>query len=132
MKSHYLNTDLCLVSRRDLFPLIESLRAQTEVLHCGKLGRKWFATFEAKDSGRLDKRKPQDDIVRLLKVFGSLRGGAREHWTGCLSREMNVGWQAAENRPEGSFQLESEVLLQLAKHGVQLAVTIYPARENES
>jgi len=131
MTSYYLNTDLCLVSRADLTPLVESVKSRVELLHFGKHGRKWFASFEATGSGQPGKRKPLEDISRLLKVCDSLKGKSDMLLKGCLSREMNVGWQAAEQRPEGSFQLDEGILLRMAELKIGLAVTVYPSNEND-
>ena len=131
MTSYYLNTDLSLVSMVDLTPLVESVKSRVELLYFGKHGRKWFANFEVKGSGYPGKRKPSEDISRLLNVCGSLKGKSATLWKGCMNREMNVGWQAAEQRPEGSFQLDEGTLFRMAELKVVLAVTVYPSNEND-
>jgi len=130
MKTYYLNTDLCLVSTSDLTPLAVSVGKKVTVGYFGKHGRKWHATINANGSGHIGKRDPTDDVILMLKVFGNLRGSARSLWKGCKRREMNIGWQSSDKRPEGAFQIEPYIITELAKQNIILAVTIYPSCEN--
>ncbi len=131
MTTYYLNTDLCLVSPADLTPFAQAMEGQLIVGYCGRHGRTWHAALSALGSGRIGKRQPRDDALRLLKACGSLRGTARSLWRGCTSREMNIGWQAAAARPEGAFHLDPAILAELSRLGIAVAVTIYPADEND-
>jgi hypothetical protein len=131
MSSHYLNTDLCLVSASDLTPLIASVGRRVVVGHCGRHGRRWHATLNARGSGRFGKGDPRQDATRLLRVVAQLSGTARALWRGCVSREMNIGWQSSDCRPEGAFRMDAAIIAAIARQGISLAVTIYPACEND-
>ena len=129
--SYYLNTDLCLTSRTDLTPIARAWTRKTTLLHCGRHGRSWLASFEARGSGEPGRRTPAQDITRLLRVIGTLPGALAKLWAGCTSRQMHIGWQASSDRPEGAFEIEAPLLLALARQQVVLAVTIYPSSEND-
>jgi len=131
MKPYYLNTDLCLISISDLTPLAVSVGKKVTVGYCGKHGREWNVTINAMGSGHFERRKPVNDIKRLLNIFSNLRGAARPLWESCRCREMNIGFQSSDKRPEGYIHLDASILAELAKQRITLAVTIYPSCEND-
>ncbi|MEX0704885.1 MAG: hypothetical protein WD069_22490 [Planctomycetales bacterium] len=130
---YYINTDLDLVSCDDLSPLAAIFDERADLLDCGQYGDgKWYATIEASGSGVLEEdRGPDHDIRELLRVVAGLDEAAARSWRGCEKREFNIGWQAAERRPEGSFSIDAELLREIAHHDATLAVTIYPSCEND-
>src|SRR5256885_33286 len=91
MKSQikYLNTDLDVMSQRDLTPLAAALDAKgLFTLHLTKReNRRWYATFEI-----MNPVAPETTIRELLDAVESLRGAVRELWTKCTLREFNIGY----------------------------------------
>ncbi len=131
MSSHYLNTDLCLVSTCDLSPLESAFRDSAEVPFClHQPDRKRYATINALGSG-LDGCTPEQDVGSLIAAIESLDSSTAELFAMCESREMNIGWQASEHRPEGAVSLPCEILAGLVERRIFLAFTVYPSSENE-
>jgi hypothetical protein len=131
MHSYYLNTDFLLVASTDLSPLAEAWKSLGEMLFCvkGEDG-KWHATFEAAGSAEHG-RTPLQDIEGILQAIDSLPLEHARLLTKCESRELNIGWQSAEQRPEGSFQLPARILAAIAAAQIDLAATVYPSCEND-
>ena len=127
--SRYLNTDLYLISAEDPTPLIRALETRADVLFfTHEADGKWYATIEADGSGEPDS-EPRRDIDSLIAALDSLDADCAAILAACERREMNVGWQAAAERPEGSFALEPAALAAMTRHGMIFAVTVYPSSE---
>ncbi len=132
MTSHYLNSDLLLVSTHELTPLIEALDPLTEVLHSDRGDDdKWYATIEAMGSGE-EGGSPQRDIESLISAIQSLGDNVLELFVSCDSREVNIGWQSAPERPEGCMALTPDLLAKLGQLGITLGMTIYPSSEDDT
>ncbi len=134
MYSYYINTDLDIVSPKNLEPLTAEIEDCVCVIqhNYDRDGDKmWRATFEALDSGE-EGRLPQQDIESLISVIESLSDEARSCFKNCVSKVMDIGWQSADDRPVGSIHLQPETLSVLAKYGISLGVSIYPSSENDS
>ena len=131
MNSHYLNTDLCLVSGTDLSPLVSALGENAEVLICGpQADGKWYATIEARGSGEAG-RTPQQDTDSLVAAVEALNEDGAARFVACERKEMNIGWQSSASRPEGAFAVDSATLGRLAERDIVLSVTVYPSSEND-
>ncbi len=125
-----MNTDYLLTSTNDLAALPAALDSHVELLHCERdEDGKWYATIEAADSGE-EHRTPTQDIESILAALDAIDPAIAELIAGCESKEMNIGWQASSDRPEGTFALQPRLLGELAARGIELAVTIYPSSEN--
>lgn len=131
--SCYINTDLDLVSRHDLSPLAARFDAEACLLHCDQWADgKWYATVEAAGSGDVEfRRTPEDHLRALLDIVARFDERETRAWYDCEKREFNIGWQAAEQRPEGAFAIPAEILREFARHDATLAVTIYPSCESD-
>ncbi|MBI1372843.1 MAG: hypothetical protein GC159_08795 [Phycisphaera sp.] len=135
MKQYYLNTDLVITGGRELVTLASVFDAHCDLLYCdARADATWQITAEADGSGRLDDPTscPERDIASLLHVIESLASDKRAVLEACERIEFNIGWQSAEVRPEGCFDLTPELLQRIALAGAVLVVTIYPSSENES
>jgi hypothetical protein len=122
---HYLNTDLDLIAEQDLNDLAAALDAQGVFpLHVDQReGGRWHATFETGEQFT----QPEANIVALLTAIESLDSPARAVWSGCSSREFNIGYDCGDEPWAFNQQLTPGTLARMAALGISLRITLYPA-----
>jgi hypothetical protein len=124
----YLNTDLDLVSQRDLSPLATALEAQgVYPLHVtrGEDGL-WYATFETADQYEV----LETSVSAMLDAIESLGDDARELWSECSRREFNAGYDCGDEPWAFNDGLTNETLFRAAALGAALRITLYPPDRN--
>lgn len=131
----YLNTDLCLISNRDLSELAEHFGTHDV---CNMFPIKpeedglWYVSFETSSNYREsqgDDGEPELDITLMLTAVESLPTRLRSIWDNCSQREFNIGYDCSEKPWAFNQGLSNEVLRRLAVVGGTLRWTIYPDRE---
>jgi len=129
-QSYYLNTDLDLISKRNLSGLLSELESKCCILHGEKHDDSWFIRAESLSGEEEGGSDPSQDIGSLLDVLENLDEKSSMLLRSCETIEFNIGWQAGDERPAAnSFTLEPELLARIAALGGRLATTIYPASE---
>lgn len=128
LETHYLNTDLDLMSAQNLKPLAAVLEAQgMMVLHVDQHHNGlWHAALETGEN--FD--HPDANSRAILSLIEALQPPERALWEGCAVREFDVGYECG-SIPRGFNQaLAAGTLARMAALGVSLRVTLYPATPN--
>ncbi len=126
-KISYLNTDLDLISCKDLTPLSEVFESRGVFpLHVtrGEDGC-WYATFETLDQHT----EPEPNIAAMVAVAESLRKQHRTAWRGCALREFNIGYDCGAEPWAFNQGLSCDLLRRVAALGASPRWTLYPERE---
>jgi hypothetical protein len=125
MDTHYLNTDLDVITSVDPAPLVAALEARGgAVLGVHPEGTGWRAVFEV----NAQHDQPDATIHALLDLVGSLGGEAWAVWTSARARELNIGYDCGDG-PWGVHQsLAPATLARIAAANVGLRWTLYPER----
>jgi len=120
----YLNTDLDLISSRDLTDLAAALDAGGVFpLHVTRDGDGfWHARFETADQYP----DPAASIAALVAAAESLSETHRAIWSGCSMRELNIGYDCEAEAAVLNNSLSPELLRRVAAVGASLAITVYP------
>jgi hypothetical protein len=129
-----MNTDLDIISNKDLSDLANILEKKCYVLHSEKKKDGfWHICVEAKGSGMIGTKnhKPNKDIESLLKIIEGLDDKRKKILKKSDKFDFNIGWQSSDKRPEGSFSFESKLLHRITNCGATVTVTIYPSNEND-
>jgi hypothetical protein len=126
-ETRFLNVDLDLLSNRPLDGLVQAFGGKVDVLHVGEWGRRYGARLEVRGSGRQKTAEPL--IRRFTAMVKALPRSRRRLWDGALSRELNIGIEAAANVRAFELRLQPETLREIADVDARLAITVYaPAR----
>lgn len=127
-KIHYLNTDLDIVSEKDLTQLDAAMRAgrvePLHVTHCDD--GLWRAIFETKE---LCIDEPEKSIAIMLTAIESFDTKTRRIWSQCELREFNIGYDCGDEPWEFNQGLSSKLIARIARSGASLRITLYPDRE---
>uniref|UniRef100_UPI00405730AF hypothetical protein n=1 Tax=Candidatus Electronema sp. TaxID=2698783 RepID=UPI00405730AF len=127
----YLNTDLDLLGEEPFNTVLMEL-GSFSILHYGKEENgTWSACIESQRTYSSDKeRRPEDDILPLIKLISKMSATAKEEWRRLTKRDFNIGYEATNKWPqEASFILPNAVLQAMAAVNATCSVTIYPYSE---
>jgi hypothetical protein len=122
----YCNTDLDLISERDLTELAAALTNGNVFplnISRGNDGQ-WYATFEI----HAESSEPETTIHHLLTAVESLLPTHRGAWNDCTRREFNIGYDCGEEPWAFNQGLSTELLARIVAVGATLRITIYPER----
>lgn len=87
----------------------------------------WHATIE---SDALENLSAADDIQKMLNVLPALPTDAKEQWDGCLSRDLNIGFDCGDTWAY-PHSLPHDVVRLVADSGCTLSLTLYPIRDED-
>ncbi len=59
-------------------------------------------------------------------VHEALPDAARELWNSCTSRTFSYGFESGHEHPVLDTTISSDLLLRIAKLGVDIGITVYP------
>ena len=124
-RTSYLNTDLDLWSREDLRPLTRALDRTRLVfaIHVGKeRNGEWRAILE---TFRCNFRAPGGAIAEILDAIECLKPAARERWSRCCRRDLNIGYECGGTPRRLEHGLPPRTLKRMASLGLSLRVTLY-------
>jgi hypothetical protein len=122
-QTHLLNVDLDIVSRSPLDTLVQAFEGKVDVLHVGKLGRRYSARLEVGGSGY---RAEANRLVRrFVALVEALPKGPRLLWDGAQLREFNVGIEAAARSPLWEWRIHPTTLEGVARVNGQIIITVY-------
>ena len=117
MEIRYCNTDLDLVSSKDLSPLVEAFTSCVR----GDDGN-WHATFET-DYAFLD---PDPNIAALLTTIEALSEPLKDLWNSCSLREFNIGYDCGDQPWAFNNKISVKNLQRMAQSNIALRITLYP------
>jgi hypothetical protein len=124
-RTHFVNTDLDVVTRRDPAPLVAMLGALGVPALNEPIARDdgaWFINFERP---RIDESSPEATVLAILDAIEKLTGEAREIWYVATTRELHLGFEGGDAPRAFSEALSSETLARAAAAGMSLRVTLY-------
>ena len=126
--THFLNTDLDVVTRRDPAPLVAMMEHLGVPALNDPFTREdgaWFVNFEI--MARSDTL--ESTVVAILDAIEKLTGEAREIWYVATTRELHLGFEGGDEPQAFTEALSSEALARAAHVGLSLRVTLYaPAK----
>jgi hypothetical protein len=122
-KTAFLNVDLDISSREDLAPLAAALRPRLFALHVGRTRKRHWARFEL----RTQPRTLDAAIRRLVRAIQSLPRPQQACWNRAITREFNIGIQAAERPHASEFPVTPATLQMVAKVRGRIVITVYGA-----
>lgn len=125
-KTHFLNTDLDVVTRRDPAPLIAMMKqlgvtALNEPLKRDEDDGAWFVNFEIVARSET----VESTVVALIGAVEKLTGEAREIWYVATTRELHLGFEGGDEPQAFTETLSSETLARAAHVGMSLRFTLY-------
>jgi hypothetical protein len=125
---HYLNTDLDLVSDRDLHPLVSALpaRGMLSLAVFQRADSHWQAALEADEVFH----QPDAHIAAILAAVEGLAPEAGLNWSGCSVRELNIGYDCGDEPWAFTNSLAAATLARIAALGASLRITLYPQRNH--
>jgi hypothetical protein len=120
----YLNTDLELISTRELTSLAKGLtrRGMFALRVDQEPDGLWSAWFETND----EFENPESTICAMLETIESLPAAAGAVWKACRTREFNIGYDCGDKPWPFNNQITSNTLKRVAKAGASIRITIYP------
>jgi hypothetical protein len=122
-KTTFLNVDLEVSSREDLSPLADALVPKLIVLHVGRVGRTYRASFELPTQSKT----PDQAIRRLVAAVGTLPVRQRALWTRATIRDFNIGIQAAHEPMCREFALDPLTVKLVSRIRARIVFTVYGA-----
>jgi len=133
MRSVYLNTDVDIVSPNDLGQLANFLDERCALLRGEREDDGlWHIRIEAEESGETcrEDHTTTSSLSELLDVFENLDDNMKRLLATSSKFDFDIGWQASEHRPEGTFTIPNDLLHRISNLGATLTVTVYPSSEN--
>jgi hypothetical protein len=122
-ETHFLNVDLDIYSNSDLQPLVDAFGKKVSVLHCGRIHRTYKAVLEVTKYTT----NPDATIRALCDLIAALPAPAKRLWKEAKSRDFSIGIQAGEQPNSTDFALSADTVMQAAKVGARILITVYGA-----
>ena len=120
--THFITVDLDVFSRNRLTGLVQAFGESVLVLHEGKWGSRYCASFELSNSWQLT---ADQEIRRFVALVRSLPPSARRLWSGAQSRVFNIGLQAGLTPHSHELTLSQDTIEGVARVHGRLAFTTY-------
>jgi len=126
----YLNTDLVLISTRDLTALAAAFEAGGvsplyEVLPYED--DQWHVSLETNEQYAT----PEDNIAAMLSVIEGFDDPIRAIWASCTKREFNIGYDCGAKPWAFSQGLSAELVRRVGAAGASVGLTLYPDRSTD-
>jgi len=127
MKPEYVNTDLELRSRSNINALAQYLSGHLSMLHNGREGRNFLATFEVHYSRHDDNA---DNVAnQFCTIIESLPPKHRLAWNKCFSRHFDLGFHSGTGNRFAVAVLHAVTIQRLAKLKIAVAISVYPLHQ---
>ena len=120
-KTTFLNVDLDISSRDNLAPLADALAPKLIVLHVGRVGRTYRASFEL----RTQPKTADGAIRRLVAAVETLPARPRALWKRAKTRDLNIGIQAAPDPRCSEFALDPLTVRMVSQIAARIVFTVY-------
>jgi len=121
--THFNTVDLEVYSRTRLAGLVKAFGDSLLVLHEGRWGSRYIASFELANSWQLS---ADQEIRRLVTLVHSLPPSARRLWTEAQSRVLDVGMQAGHTPHSHALTLSQDTIAGVASVKGRITVTCAP------
>jgi len=120
--THFRTVDLDVYSRARLTGLVEAFGDSVLVLHEGKWGSRYLASFELGNSWQLS---ADQETRRLVALVQRLPPSARRLWTQAQSRVFAIGLQAGLKPHSHALTLSQDTIAGVASVHGRITVTTY-------
>ena len=130
MNSHYLNTDVDIESNENLENLKVFLEDNSYLLYGDMVENgRWHIRIEAEGSGIIDSQQHnlESDFQKLIALLTEAKSRFYNEFQYLDKIDFNVGWQSSKKRSEATFTIPNNLLIEVAKLGASISVTIYPS-----
>lgn len=125
-KIHYLNTDLDLLSAKELSPLVQAFAGEAFCLYCGEEGSRHFrATFEM--NGLVN--SPDIIMQHFCFLAESLEGEARALWDGSFKKVFDIGYEGGVDHASYTDEIRVDTLKRVVALGACIRITVYPMQK---
>jgi hypothetical protein len=125
--AQFLNLDLVLKSKSDLDTIIKYFDEKAFVLHHEEYNGQWMLVMELADQELA--RNPSEYTERFLEIISEFPDSVRDVWKACTSRSFAYGFDGGSNSPALEATIDARLLLQMARVGADIGITVYPFRE---
>jgi hypothetical protein len=126
VNTHYINTDLDIVSTDDPTPLVAAFEAYGErgmfALNAIPLKGEWQANFEL--TGETEK-DPETTIRGMLDSIESLDAASAAIWQNCTKREFNIGFRCGIEPYSIEHQISNALMRRVVDVGASIGITLY-------
>jgi len=126
-RAEFLNLDLVLKSDSDLSEIIKYLDEKAFVLSHHEHNGEWTLVLELADVELA--RDPNTHTRRFLAIISEFPDDVRDVWKACSSRTFSYGFEGGCNSPALDTTISTDLLLQLARVGAEIGITVYPFRQ---
>ena len=126
--THFITVDLDVYSRTRLQRLAEAFGDKVIVLHEGRWGKRYLASFEL---GRSWQLSADQEIRRLVALVRALPPAAQSLWNGAQSRVFDIGVQAGMTPRSHALKLSPDTIAAVAGVRGRMTITTY-APESDS
>jgi hypothetical protein len=125
--THYINTDLDLISAQPLDALLVAL--ESAGLWClwnddAGYGQRWEV------NGLLDFKEPAPTLDVLLSAIETLPEEARIAWDACTERTFDIGYTCGAEPWAFQQEIPTELLVRIVAQKISLRLTLYPERSS--
>jgi len=118
----HLNTDLELVSPKDLTPIVEAFGEDVVNLYNGEARGHFLATFEIAGSVA----SPDSKIRYFCTLAESLDGEEKSLWDGCFSKLFDIGYEGGTSHKSYADEIRPSTLNRVSALGAGIRITVYP------
>ena len=122
-KTTFTNVDLDISSREDLAPLAAALQPRLFTLHVGRNRKRYRARLEL----RTQPRTVDAAIQRLVRAVQSLPRRHQACWKRAITRDFNIGIQAAAEPHDSEFAVAEATVRMVGKVRGRIIITVYGA-----
>jgi hypothetical protein len=120
--THFITVDLDVYSKVRLGSLVTAFGDNMFVLHEGRWGGRYLASFELGNSWQLS---ADQEIRRLVALVRSLPPPARRLWNQAQSRVFDIGMQAGVTPHSHKLTLSQDTIEAIASVRGRLTITTY-------
>ena len=126
----FLNLDLELRCREDLAPLASYLEERAMVLYSGESGGEFRLTVEPMIGGHSNVGA---DLCtgEMLATLATLPGYLLSLFQACHLRVFDYGFDGGVDETPYSVDLSASHLVEIARTGIGIRITVYPYRTSE-
>ena len=120
-KIEFLNIDLDLESKDDLFPIIQEFGDSVIVLNREKENNSFKVSLElAGVTGT-----PDYLFEQYISLINGLSSQAKELWFGCAKREFDLGFESGHKPSDIQNKLSSTIISSLSDLEASIVITVY-------
>jgi hypothetical protein len=122
-KTRYLTVDCILTSKEPLTDLVSFLQNDILLLWEESVNNLYSVGFETKLTNT---QTPEEDIVQLLSLLGSLPPSLSTLVQNCNERIFDIGFESGNSSDAIDSKLSAGLIVAVARLGFAINIRIYP------